>query len=151
MIHFFPPATIWCYNKHNMHVGMCSPFWVTVLIRVDRLQTLLLLPLHLPLCLYRQALFPPCLPPSSLPLLMLIILSVLPSSPEISPRLSCLLLSQPSHTVGYRRTFTCYCFQGVPPRIWQYLRLAACQIFSVVSKQNSLLESLLAFVNVATA
>lgn len=56
-----PPTTIWCYNKHNMHVGMCSPFWVTVLIRVDRLQTLLLLPLHLPLCLYRQALFPPFL------------------------------------------------------------------------------------------
>lgn len=132
---FSPPTTIWCYNKHNMHVGMCSPFWVTVLIRVDRLQTLLLLPLHLPLRLYRQALFPPFLLSSTFDANYTICPPFV-SWDLATSVLSPLSLSTFTHTVGYRRTFTCYCFQGVPPRIWQYLRLAACQIFSVVSKQN---------------
>lgn len=37
-------------------INVCILFWVTVLIRVDRLQTSLLLPLHLSLCLYCQPL-----------------------------------------------------------------------------------------------
>lgn len=43
-----------CLCKSDRNV--CIIFWVTVLIRVDRLQTSLLLPLHLSLCLYCQAL-----------------------------------------------------------------------------------------------
>lgn len=65
----------------------CIIFWVIALIRVDRLQTLLLLPAaSSSLFVLSDSLLPP--PPSSFPLLMLIILSVLPPSPGIAPRLS---------------------------------------------------------------
>lgn len=76
---------------------------------IDRLQTLLLLPLHLPLsvCTVRLSVSSP--PPSSLPLLMLIILSVLPPSPGIAPRLSSLSLSLLTFTHYWIQTYIHSC------------------------------------------
>lgn len=102
-------------------------FWVTVVIRTDRLQTLQ----PLPLFVLSDSPFPP-LPSSTFDANYTI------CPPSISwdrtmPFFS--LLTFTHYWVYWVHTcIWCYCLKGVPPGFWQSFSLAACLLYLMVSK-----------------